>query len=166
MKKILIPALISFVGLAGGTAAGVFLHPSEHPEDQVAAAHSEGENLTDATKDTSGHGAQTAVEYVKLPNQFVVPLVNNGRVSSLVVLSLSLEIPAGQTEQIYSREPRLRDEVLQLLFDHANTGGFDGAFTEADRMAALRRGLLEVARMVCGEMVSGVLITDIVRQDS
>ena len=63
-------------------------------------------------------------------------------------------------------EPKLRDGILQLLFDHANTGGFQGSFTDADNLVILRKGLTEVARSVLGSMVRNVLITDMIRQDS
>ena len=65
------------------------------------------------------------MEYVKLSNQFVVPVVKGKTVVSLVVLSLSLEVPEGQKDAVFRREPKLRDSFLQVLFDHANIGGFD-----------------------------------------
>ena len=54
-------------------------------------------------------------EYVKLSNQFVVPVVKNERVSSLVVLSLSVEVKAGTSQDMFSHEPKLRDLFLQAL---------------------------------------------------
>mgnify|MGYP000498233799 CR=1 FL=1 len=54
----------------------------------------------------------------------------------------------------------------QVLFDHANIGGFKGAFTDANTMAILRRALLETARKTLGNDVSDVLITEIARQDA
>jgi hypothetical protein len=117
----------------------------------------------------SGHGgAETAgmPDYVKLSNQFVVPVVEEGRVAAMVILSLSLEVPAGTAETVFAREPKLRDVFLQVLFDHANAGGFRGAFTDGANLKLLRRALFEVASGVLGDLVSDVLIVDIVRQDS
>ncbi len=82
-----------------------------------------------------------------------------------MVLSLSLEVTTAMTEQVYAREPRLRDGFLRVLFDHANAGGFGGAFTQSNNMEILRGALLEVARKSLGAAVSDVLIIDIVRQD-
>jgi len=52
------------------------------------------------------------------------------------------------------------------MFRHANSGGFDGAFTTGRKMEDLRSALLVAAREVFGEIpVSDVLITEIARQD-
>ena len=96
----------------------------------------------------------------------VVPVLEDGRVVSMVILSLSIEIPPGAAEQVYAREPKLRDVFLQVLFDHANAGGFRGSFTDGANMVILRRALHEAARTVLGESALDVLITEIVRQDS
>jgi flagellar FliL protein len=92
--------------------------------------------------------------------------MESGRVASLVILTLSLEIKPGGSERIYSLEPKLRDALLQALFNHANIGGFTGAFTEASNMDILRKALLEYALKIAGDTVSDVLISDIVRQDN
>ncbi len=84
----------------------------------------------------------------------------------MVVLSLSLEVSAGNAEAVYAREPRLRDAFLQALFDHANTGGFRGAFTDGSNLVILRRALKEKATALLGGMVRDVLITEIARQDT
>ncbi len=98
-------------------------------------------------------------------NQFVVPVVKDGRVASMIVLSLSLEVAAGNTEAVYQREPKLRDAFLRVLFDHANVGGFSGSFTDGANLLVLRTNLKEAAALVLGPVVSDVLITDIARQD-
>ena len=80
-------------------------------------------------------------------------------------MSLSLEVQPGSEDAIYSREPKLRDALLRVLFDHAFIGGFDGTFTESSRLTALKVALLEAAQSVLGDLVSDSLITDIVRQE-
>lgn len=104
-------------------------------------------------------------EYVKLSNQFVVPVVQNEAVSSMVVIALSLEVHSGQKETIFLREPKLRDAYLQVLFDHANLGGFKGEFTNSGNLDVLRSALLEVSHDAVGELITDVLIVDIARQD-
>lgn len=99
-------------------------------------------------------------------NQFVIPVLEGGRVSAMVVLSLSLDVTTGNTETVYQREPRLRDAFLQVMFDHANVGGFSGSFTDGSNLVTLRGSLKEAADMVLGPVVRRVLITDIARQDS
>ena len=158
MKKLL-PLILLLVGIGAGVGAGVFLRPEPEPiphtDDPVETADS-----------TVAEDAESDVEheYVKMNNQFVVPVVKEDSVQALVVMSLSVEVPAGQKDAIYSREPKLRDSFLQVLFDHANVGGFDGAFTNANNLAVLRAALREAAQKDMGDQITDVLIVEIARQ--
>ncbi|WP_431297581.1 flagellar basal body-associated FliL family protein [Tabrizicola sp. BL-A-41-H6] len=166
-----LPVLLAVLGLGGGTAAGLFLRPADHPEtaaESQAAESGDAEISPEAEGDT-GHeaGSEDAQlpDYVKMNNQFVVPVVSEGRVTAMVVLSLSLEVATGSTEAVYAREPKLRDAFLQVLFDHANVGGFNGSFTDGSNLISLRTSLREAAGMIIGDTIKDVLITDIARQD-
>lgn len=156
MKRLLV-FVIPVLALGAGAAAGAFLHTPATSAVDGAGKSGSGE---------TGAGGGEAPEYVKLSNQFVVPILSGGDVVSLVILSLSLEVPQGQGEVVYDREPKLRDAFLQVLFDHANAGGFAGDFTSNSALAPLRQALREAAFAVLGDRVSDVLISDIVRQDS
>lgn len=149
MKKLIVPLILGLVGLGGGVGAGIFLRHAPEETAQVAKAEPE-----------------EPPEYVKLNNQFVIPVVEAGQVASLVVISLSLEVKAGGTDMVYAREPKLRDVFLQVLFDHANAGGFRGSFTDGSNLVVLRQALKEVAFQVLGDTVGDVLIVDIGRQDN
>ena len=149
MIRKLFPLILGLAGLGAGIGAGVFLRQA--PQEQAATADAE---------------PKVPPEYVKLNNQFVIPVVESGQVAALVVVSLSLEVTAGSTETVFAREPKLRDVFLQVLFDHANAGGFRGSFTDGSNLIVLRQALKEVAMQVLGDMVSDILIVDIARQDS
>jgi hypothetical protein len=171
----LLPVFLALVGLLAGGGAGFLLRPPAEETAPIAPcgdAPATADNAAAGHPDASAEAAPTTDpeappthEYVKLNNQFIVPVVENGQVAALVVLSISLEVTPGMTEQVYGREPRLRDGFLRVLFDHANAGGFGGAFTQSNNMEILRGALLEVARKSLGAAVSDVLIIDIVRQD-
>lgn len=167
MKKLLIPIVLGVIGLGAGAGAGLMLRPAP-AEDTATYDHAAPAARGEAA--VPGHGAEQsdehAPEYVKMSNQFIIPLIRQDRIASVVVLSLSLEVTAGHAEDLYAREPKLRDAFLQVLFDHANTGGFDGAFTESRAIVRLRVRLREVALAQMPDLVSDVLITDIGRQDS
>lgn len=165
LKKIL-PILLALIGLGGGVGVGLVLRPAEdHAAASDEAAAKDGEHASGEEGDAE-HPAEGAPEYVKMNNQFVVPVVEDSRVAAMVVLSLSLEVATGNTEAVYQREPKLRDAFLQVLFDHANVGGFSGSFTDGANLVVLRTSLKEAAALVLGPVVSDVLITDIARQDS
>ncbi|RGP35514.1 flagellar basal body-associated protein FliL [Pseudotabrizicola alkalilacus] len=161
MMRKLLPLLLILLGAGAGVGAGFFLRPP--PAAAVGDEHG-----ADPAPQTANEAAKSdqLPEFVKLTNQFIVPVVEKNRIVSLVILSLSLEVKPGGTERVFAQEPKLRDGILQLLFDHANTGGFRGSFTDADNLVILRRGLKEVAQRVLGDMVKDVLITDMIRQDS
>ena len=165
MGKIL-PILLALIGLGAGVGAGMALRPppetetlAENPCGDISPAH-------DAPAEEQGDPEAPLHEYVKINNQFVIPVVTKGSIASLVILSLSLEVKTGATQKVYTVEPKLRDAFLQVLFDHANTGGFDGAFTASNNLDLLRNALLETAKKILGTDVSDVLIADIIRQDT
>ncbi|TBX28471.1 flagellar basal body-associated FliL family protein [Nioella sediminis] len=178
MIRLLLPVFLLLVGLGGGVVAGKMM--SGGGEETAADNHSEddghggdeghGADEEDGHGSSDGHGEEadpnSPYEYVRLNNQFVVPLIRHGSVRSLVVLTLTIEVESGENELVYDREPRLRDALLRVMFSHANVGGFDGSFTAVESMAPLREGLREAARQVLGAVAHDVLIMDIVRQDA
>lgn len=146
MRKLIPLAAIVLCALIGGTL-GMFLRGAD-PSGGSAEAR-----------------AAQPSEFFKFPNQFVVPILEGGKVGAVVVLSLSLELDEGSSETYQRQEPKLRDEVLRILFEHANSGGFRGTFTEQSNLTTLRRALWEGGRKIVGPSLRDVLITDIVRQD-
>ncbi len=177
MKKLL-PIILLLMGGGGGVAAGYFLRPPPAepememvaacegeacPEETMAEAPPEGEEAAPEGEESAPESG-TGPEYVALQRQMIVPIVSDDQVISLVVLSLSIEIEAGFTNDVYDREPKLRDAFLQVLFRHANTGGFSGDFTSGEKMADLRRALNSAAAQVLGPVAIQVLVTDILRQ--
>lgn len=177
MKALLLPLIFAVIGVGAGAGAGMFLKPKsdsamDKPEMMEEDGGEKGPEYAESRAakpekvdeiDASEEGGAT--EFVKLNNQFVVPVVSEGVVSSLVVMSLSLEVETGLREAVFQREPKLRDALLQVMFDHANIGGFDGAFTEANNLELLRAGLTDRARQVVSGPVYAVLIVDLARQD-
>lgn len=160
MKKLL-PLVFLLIGSGAGVAAGIYLRPAPEVLDSPELEMPNEENNDDGMGEKD-----VALEYLKMSNQFVVPVVRNGVVTSLVVMSLSLGVPEGTKEEIFRKEPKIRDSFLQVMFDHANIGGFDGSFTDASMLNQLRTALKEVAERDLGDgAVRSVLITEIARQD-
>jgi hypothetical protein len=182
MLRLVLPVLLLLLGLAGGVGAGLFLGPAQtgtEPETETAASETPASEATGSETEpaaatepaTPAPGESVAAtsgqtEFVRLNNQFVVPIVQDGSVRSLVVMALALEVDLGQNSAVFDREPRLRDAFLQVLFAHANAGGFDGSFTQASAMDPLREALNEAAARILGPLARDVLIMDITRQDA
>ena len=177
MMHLLLPLFLALTGLGIGVGAGYFLRPAAQAVatdmQDPPAADADGAPAAEAEAGANGAAEAeaaadpaTSPEYVKLTNQFVVPVLEGGKVAALVILSLSLEVEVGGSVEIYSKEPKLRDAFLQVMFDHANAGGFTGSFTDGANLVLLRRALLEAGISAIGAGLTDVLIVDIVRQDS
>lgn len=168
--KFLVPLIFAFAGIGAGVGAGIVLKPA--PE---AVTESEGEQVAEgaeatpakeAPKKSAKEEAVPTTEFVKLNNHFIVPILSDSRVQSMVVLGLDLEVSVGQGDTARQLEPKIRDALLSVMFDHANAGGFSGRFTSGTSMDSLRSSLREAARKAIGsDALKDVLITDIVRQD-
>lgn len=171
MMKLLLPILLLVIGTGAGIGAGVLLKPEPVEEEQTAAVDCVPGD-TQVAAETPPKPEPVAYdpdaeppEYANLTNQFVVPVVNNDQIVAMVVLSIGVAVPAGGSDAVYAVEPRLRDKMLQVMFNHANIGGFSGNFTASSNMRSLRRDLLGSAQEILGEDALDVLILDIVRQD-
>lgn len=166
MLKKVIPLVLLLMGIGAGVGAGMFLRPP--PEEKIEDTNTE-EHVSESAEEERPFGPDNPapeMDYVKLNNQFVVPIVKNQEVVALVVLALSIEVPLGNKEAVFRREPKLRDSFLQVLFDHANIGGFDGAFTDSNNLAVLRSALREAGQKDMGkEIIKDILILEIARQD-
>ncbi|WP_407493740.1 flagellar basal body-associated protein FliL [Pseudooceanicola sp. MF1-13] len=165
MKKLL-PLILIILGIGAGAGAGLALRPAPQPEDMAMNNPCGDGTGAPVAKEPEEEVLPEDREYVKLNNQFIVPVVADGRVGALVVMSISVEVKLGARETVFLREPKLRDVFLQEMFDHANQGGFQGAFTNSNTLDVLRNSLKEAGSHVMGDQLLDVLITDIARQDS
>ena len=154
MLSKIVPVAFFVVGIGSGIAAGVIL------QNPVSTSSSE---KTQKLEEPADKNDKT--EFVKIANQFVVPVVEEEKVIANVVMSITLEVEPGARDAVYAREPKLRATFLRVLFDHANIGGFHGSFTSPEHLDPLRGELLDVSTKEVGPEVRDVLIVDIARQD-
>lgn len=160
LKKVL-PLLSLVAGLAGGGAAAIVLAPGSST-DHGDEGHAE------ASEAASEHGAEpdpASLEIVKLPNQFVIPVILNNRVRSMVILTVAVEVDVAQADFVRTREPRLRDTFLDELFNLAAIGGFKDDVISRETLDIVRTALTERARESLGLEAVTVLVTDMARQD-
>jgi hypothetical protein len=176
--KLVVPVAIALLGLGAGVGAGVALKPE--PETKADAEHAaacpEGaeepcaepahDPLAPPKAEAADHGEKADVALIPLDKPFVVPVFRGDAVAAMVVASVAVEIGAEAAPEVEAVQPRLRDSFLAAMFLHANSGGFDGAFTAGRKMEDLRAALLAAAqKVIAGGAVSDVLITEIARQD-
>jgi hypothetical protein len=163
MGKIL-PLVLALAGLGAGVGAGLVLRPNPSAEDDHASGEVVCPAPADGVEAMPAPPAGGPVEFVKFSNQFVVPVMSANEVEAMVILTLSLEVELGTQQEIYNLEPKIRDAFLRVLFDHANSGGFNGNFLNSIGLDTLRVALRETARKTAGAIVYDVLIVDLVRQ--
>lgn len=173
--KFLMPVVIALLGLGAGVGAGVALKPApeEGPADPACAESAEGEGcVAEAAPDPFEPKPQpepqptVELKTVPLDKAFVVPVFKAEKIAAMVVLSVAVEVDVAAETAVKDAQPRLRDGYLDVMFRHANSGGFDGAFTEGRKMDDLRAALLAATREMFPEVeLGGVLITEIARQD-
>lgn len=152
----LIPVILILLGIGAGLGAGLVLRPVPELDLQTE------DDLAPPPYPSLPEGSEIGV--FEIPNHFMVPLIIEERISSVLLVSIALEIDDAQRELVQTSLPRLRDALLQVLFDHANSGGFSGSFTTNTSLGALRSALLEAGQKVVGrDVLLKVLITDIMR---
>ncbi len=172
--KLVAPLAIALLGLGAGVGAGLALRPDPHASDAAECDPHGAEPCETAEADDpfrpkpdKAHAKEDLV-YVPLKKPFVVPVFSEDKVTAMVVLSLSVAAVKGPEveKKIEEIEPRLRDGLLNAMFRHANADGFEGSFTSGRKMEDLKAALRAAVQEVMGpEAASGVLITEIARQD-
>ena len=149
MAKIL-PILLMLLGLPGAWGAGFCCAPRP--------PRSRAKSLRPPPIEAP------VTDLYELEGQFLVPLSRMGASAPSWSSNWRWRLTMPPALTVADKEPLLRDRMLQILFDHANIGGFEGMFTANNNMALLRKSLLEAATQVMGDdVVFEVLITNILR---
>ena len=100
----LIPVILALVGLGGGVGAGLFLRPAPAAEEHAAEgtdpakAGEHGEAPAKEATDPDAEPEEGAPEYVKMNNQFVVPVVEDGRVVDMIAAA-DVEASTGKLQR-------------------------------------------------------------------
>ena len=165
MLKKIIPVLALFLGLAGGGTAALMLAPSQNENTAPEEAGDTGTSA-DAITEAGKNDAPSSLEIVKLPSQFVIPVIVDNRVRAMVILTVALEVALGQGDHVRALEPKLRDEFLAELFSLAALDGFKDDLISRKTLELVKRALSERSKDVLGLKDVTVLITDMARQDT
>jgi flagellar protein FliL len=144
------------LGLIAGGGAGSYWYLAQArtaPADaQVATGPSE-------------QPASEALAFIDMERKFVVPLVRDNRVRSLVVVDLRLEVRASGESRAIALKPKVRDAFLDTLYALAVAGAFDGDLYSNNVQDEMRARLLQAARQILQDDASAILIGELLRQD-
>jgi flagellar basal body-associated protein FliL len=193
MKNI-IAAIIVIVCIVAGGVGGNFLRsmssgPSDHAEKaEKPAKDAHGEKKDDGhgekkkddhgkkpekekKKDSHGsdsHGGESAeseVYYFKFTREFVVPIIREGRVHSLIILNLNLEADGSIASNLQSMEPKLRDNIMTSLITLSNDGTTFESITSVENYELIRSTVMDNLQSVVASGINNVLIVDMAKQD-
>ncbi|WP_108501980.1 hypothetical protein [Paracoccus indicus] len=166
MIRKLIPIALPVLALVGGDMLRAPADPATtHAEDaHEPPAKDDHAKSSSAHGGHDGHSSAEADGWFTFPTQFFVPLVRQGDMGDLMIITLTLQTDAASVEPLGRKEHALRDALLRQLLIHANTGGFDGNFTADRNLVALRGELQKAAASVTDLPIKAVLIEDIARQ--
>jgi flagellar protein FliL len=145
--RLLLLAIGVTLALAAGGAAGSYWHKA--PADPAPAEEGSSEDHA----------------FIDMERKFVVPLVRDNRVRSLVVVDLRLEVRQGAEDRARELKPKVRDLFLDTLYAMAVAGSFDGDLYSNNVQGEMRARLLEAARHVLQDDARGILIGELLRQD-
>lgn len=160
------PIFALFFGFAGGGTAAIVFAPAPKEEHMPNSESGTSKTHSEASVDDKKDAASDNREIVKLPSQFVVPVILNNRVRAMVILAIALEVEAGQGDRVRELEPKLRDEFLAELFNLAAIDGFKDELITRKTLELVKRVLRVRSNEVLGMENVTVLITDMARQDS
>ncbi len=145
---------------------------SEKAEDGESHAPKEKEKDShggDKKAKKDGHGASTGSSesaYFKFSREFVVPMIQNERVSSLVILNINVESDAALSDKLFSQEPVIRDVIMTTLIEISGDGKTFQSMTSIENYETLRSLILVALQKKFPDMgIKNILILDIARQD-
>lgn len=177
MVKSVLKIFVLMIAVIGGGIAGSFVKNMSQDGSQPAShgdAHSsdEGDGKTDSQgkkgdkKDSNAKDMKlSGTEYLKFKRQFVIPVMEEKKIKSLVIMNLNLELNENAPSQSSVLEPKLRDAFMRDLLSLSNEGVFGGELTDPDNFDILRETLLGTARRILDGGVNDVLILDLAKRD-
>lgn len=153
-------AAASETGGPAGAAPEKAASKDEAGASKPAAGAKGGHGKTDAGRPASGD-----VMFYKFSREFVVPILKEERVESLVILNINLEADASISQQLFKLEPKLRDNIMTTLIQLSNDGRTFETITDVESYETVRALILKNLENVIAEGIHNVLILDMAKQN-
>ena len=187
MKNI-IGAIVVVVCIVAGAIGGNFLnggggadaaathddgHAKEAKDSHAKDSHGKdshgGDSHGKSAKKKDGHGGGygggDGSYYYKFSREFVVPIMREGRVKSLVILNINLEADNSISQELFSMEPKLRDNIMTTLVTLSNDGATLENITDPESYETIRSMVLYNLKDVINKGIKNVLILDMAVQN-
>lgn len=173
--KLVITSVVAIIFIALGSFAGVMFKPAAEvsastPHSNAEAGDYAGDKKDDHGGDKKGEKYDKAASsgdsaYYKFSREFVVPIMRGGQVKSLVILHISLETEPSISEQLFTEEPKLRDNIMTTLIGLSNDGRTLEELTNVNNYETIRAMVLMNLNDAISDKIKNVLIVDVAKQD-
>ena len=186
--KAILTTLILIFAVIGGAVGGDFMKSRKTDALSASVSHSskddkksdkkKGDKKDDKKKDKKkdkkgdkkkgdkgGDYDTGGIAYLKFKRQFVVPVLERGRIDSLVIMNFNIELNDEAPDNVYSYEPKLRDAFMRELLSLSNDGMFGDQLTSPETYDVIREKILGASYSVVPSGIKDILILDIARQD-
>lgn len=190
--KMLIAPVVAIVGVAAGGGGAVLLKSSQTGATAgQAATHEDGKGYRDggdqdksrasgiegapksSNADHSSDHAGEAADYgyaddsifYKFSREFVVPVLKDGKVASLIILNIQIEADESSSQDLFQKDPKLRDNIMTTLIELSGDGRTFVKLTDVQTYESLRAIMLDNLRSVVPNGLRNVLIVDVAKQD-
>lgn len=156
---------------SGGSAAPAVGHSDSFvSEDGHIKPGYGGHGATNTKKDahgkkSPGKPSSSDVDYFKFSREFVVPIIRNGKVASLIILNINLEVDGSLSGKLFSLEPKIRDNIMTTLIGLSNDGDTLISISDVQNYESIRAAMLMNLESVVPYGINNVLIMDIGKQD-
>jgi len=157
-------------GLSAAASTSSHDKPEKKAESHGDSSGGHGEadkESAKAKKSSSDHGGGKAsdVVYFKFTREFVVPIMHDRKVSSLVILNINLEADADISSTLFSMEPKIRDNIMTTLIELSNDGKTFDNITDVESYETIRAMVLMNLQKAVPTGIENILIVDIAQQD-
>ena len=181
--KHIVAALVAVICILVGGITGHFVKnglsaaasTSGHGDAEQGGGHGASDGHGDEAKDshkpkkkdTSGHGGSGSsdVIYFKFTREFVVPIMRERKVESLVILNINLEVDSSVSSKLFSMEPKIRDNIMTTLIQLSNDGKTFENITDVESYETIRAMVMMNLQKTLPTGLENVLIVDIAQQD-
>lgn len=161
----------NFLKNGAGATSGTADHTSVPKEKSHAAEKTEEHGSQPAekkdshsSKDSHGNPTAGAVDYFKFTREFVVPVMRESRVESLVILNINLEVDSRVSSKLFAMEPKIRDNIMTTLIELSNDGSTLEAIANLENYESIRATVLMNLQRIVPEGIRNVLIVDMAKQ--
>ena len=140
-------------------------HGGGEEHGEAKDSHKEKASSSDHGGGDKGAAGSSDVVYFKFTREFVVPIMHDRKVASLVILNINLEADSGISQKLFSMEPKIRDNIMTTLIELSNDGQTFDNITDVESYETIRAMVLMNLQKAIPTGIENVLIVDIAQQD-